>query len=120
MYNFNKLYNATKLISTSTLVEHCKTDEYFLPFNMLQYDILKYVYEKYLENTPGFEDVEINGRSDIIMMYATKIPNTLKLLGDDLCREISNEETVAHTYNDIKRWGDTLFQMMQNIINEKE
>jgi len=57
--------------------------------------------------------MNITSDSDLIMMYFEKLPDTLKLLGDVLCKYIPDEKTLSYSGNDIDRWTSELFGLLK-------
>ena len=99
------------------LIEHCKTGKYFMPFNKLQLEILRELYNTYLVGKIEGFDKNSYGNTELFMLYYDKLPMALKILGDILCKYIPNEKTLIHTGYDVKRWAKKLFELLRKNEN---
>jgi hypothetical protein len=94
--------------------EHCKTGEYFGPFNVLQKDILRTLYFDHLKDrVERFDGEHITDDSSLIMTYIDMLPGIFPILGDKLCKHIPDEKTIDHTEGDVKKWADALFRVIK-------
>ena len=95
--------------------EHCKTKEYFAPFNTLQIKILRSLYDNILRKTiPEYADLEILNDDKLLMFYYQEMIIALRLLGDVLCKQIPNERVMKYSQNDVDRWAEKLYSMMES------
>ena len=85
---------------------------------MLQVKILKALYYNHLKDkVEGFGDEVISSDQDIVYMYFDNLPDSLKLLGDVLCKHIPNEKTLRYSQNDVNMWAGQLLELLKKNGN---
>jgi len=64
--------------------------------------------------------MEFNVQTDdkLLMMYFEHIPDALRLLGDVLCKEISDYQVLNHSGDDVNKWADKLYKMIVDQANK--
>lgn len=89
------------------IVEHCKTGALFNPFNKLETDVFLALYDKLY---PGEENIRPGLKIMRIMRHTT----AGQILGDVMCKKISNERVVNYSQQDVDIWAEELAQRIKN------